>query len=122
MQEIDVFFQASTGVVRIPQDPVGLHSGDEVLWHVHSTDTTLKWVEIEFATSEFFDSRGGSKSKKRFAKLDHGHGRVMGAAPELPARGSIEDKYEVRGYTSGTTGPQGVPTYRLDPVIIICDP
>ena len=135
MLEINVFFGLSTGAksdVLVQPDPAVSHSGDDVIWHFHSEDNQIQYVELEFksAAQQFFDSRNG-KTHIRHAKVGHGggagkgaHSNILGTAPPNGG-GTQKNEYWVRAYHTTPAPPSGnkpQPIYELDPDVVTCDP
>jgi hypothetical protein len=132
MLEIDVYFGLETGNpddVLVRPDPAASHSGDDVIWHFHSVDKKVEYVELEFkdAGQRFFDSRTG-KTHIRHAKVDHGggagkgaHGHILGVSPSNGG-GTQKNAYWIRAYDKSPATPGATMLYKLDPTVVTCDP
>lgn len=112
--------------IFVQSSPAAMHTGDEVIWHIHSIDGKADSIEIEFKPetdhpTDFFESRGGNRSRKITVPIHGGHGHVFGSAPEVKKHGTFLNKYTVTAFA-----PKGNPAlgddYRLDPTIVTCEP
>lgn len=136
MLEIDVYLGLDTVTPPIAGAPAkkvepdlgAAHSGDDIIWHIHSLDDTIEYVQVEFDSGvDFFDKRGGGKTHKRHAKVEKpgksgGHGHVFGISPSFGG-GTQANKYTVKAYDGNPdSGGKIISKYTIDPTIVTCDP
>jgi len=132
MLEIDVFLglDPKNKITQLQPDPAASHSGDEIMWHFHAIDNTIKYVAIEFDKKvNFFDSRKGP-THQRHAKLmkktkggKGGHGHIFGVTPSIGAGNTEGKKYTVKAYDGDPlSGGKELKNYTYDPTIVTCDP
>jgi hypothetical protein len=136
MLEIEVFIGLNTkkgfttmAPVIVQPDPAAAHSGDEIIWHFHSLDDSVKKVEVEFEgkSNAYFENRNHTKTSNKcftelrgYSKKGSGkHGHLLGTAPSLKYPGSKPSKYTISAYNA--KGKE-IKSYRLDPVVVTCDP
>jgi len=115
--EINVFF-LKDGKVRVEPDLSGVHTGESVIWKMHSTNNQVTWAQIEFQDPRAGFFNGGAKSS---IQLNYGHAYILGNGPSLGLPGTLEGKFWVRGY-SADPDRGGMMVAQLDPTIITCDP
>lgn len=137
MLEIDVFIGLNTQKgfedqpkVIVNPDPAAAHSGDDIIWHIHSMDDQVQSVQVGFEDTGdgYFECRDQQPPSNKCHAHLHGkngggkgkHGHLLGTAPSLVDRSVKPSKYTILAF-NGPDG-KGEVLYKLDPTVVTCDP
>ena len=116
MAEIHIVFPQGGGAV-VHDDPKPVIKGQYLFWHVHSRNTGVAAVRIQFedTAATYFPVGGTLQSwfQQPLAKGPTIWGKVPPAPPDVRRR----DKYTVTGFDAS-----GATVAVIDPVIITEDP
>lgn len=103
------------------------HSGEDILWRVHSLDDRVKRVEITFkqATDEFFPKNTTTDIPLHTCPIvlrqhpggtNKGYGSILGRVPQGGSQGVSTKKYSILAYGANSK------LYDVDPLIVTVDP
>jgi hypothetical protein len=115
------------GSIKLNHKIIGGHSGDIIVWNVHSVSPHADSVEIDFVDKNYFRSPSGPPASKDQVTLTGGFGRLIGTipslgmhlpAPKAPGTPLTEaHKYTIRSYD----GRGGIIAEK-DPYVIPSEP
>jgi hypothetical protein len=108
------------GSIKLNHKIIGGHSGDTIIWHVHSVGNAAA-VEIDFGTFNYFPSHGAMARPQPSLRvpLRGGYGRLVGTIPGLAG---APPSTEMHKYTIRSLDGHGGVIAERDPYVVPSEP
>lgn len=131
VEEIEVFVRkpGESPTIKITKDWVQAPQASVIVWNIHRMSRNVEWIGIQFDNSDAqYFMNGNTLTHETVAHFHNDHAHILGVSPGLvkqnPNYTMREDKYTIKCWKQKPANPSDPEEngYKLDPVIVTCDP